>query len=118
MNPYIGEIRMFGGDFAPVGWAFCKGQLLAIAEHEALFDLLGTTYGGDGQTTFALPDLQGRIPVHRSSQHPMRTAEVETTTAGSALFAARADTPFCEDMPPFLCESFIIALEGVLPSHG
>jgi Microcystin-dependent protein len=63
-DQYIGEIRMFGGNFAPVGWAFCNGQLLSISENEALFTLIGTTYGGDGQTTFALPDLQGRLPVH------------------------------------------------------
>jgi microcystin-dependent protein len=63
-NPYVGEIRMFGGNFAPVGWAFCQGQLLAISENETLFNLIGTTYGGDGQSTFALPDLRGRIPLH------------------------------------------------------
>lgn len=62
--PYVGEIRLFGGNFAPVGWAFCEGQLLAIAENETLFNLIGTTYGGDGQETFALPDLAGRAPVH------------------------------------------------------
>ena len=63
-EPYIGEIRMFAGNFAPVGWAFCSGQTLAIAENDALFALIGTTYGGDGQDTFALPDLQSRIPLH------------------------------------------------------
>jgi microcystin-dependent protein len=63
-NPYIGEIRMFAGSFAPVGWAFCDGQLLPISENDALFTLLGTTYGGDGQETFGLPDLRGRIPLH------------------------------------------------------
>lgn len=63
-DPYIGEIRMFGGNFAPAGWAFCGGQLLPIAEFDALFALIGTNYGGDGQTTFALPDLRGRLPVH------------------------------------------------------
>jgi microcystin-dependent protein len=63
-SPYVGEIRMFGGNFAPAGWAFCDGQLIAISENEVLFQLLGTTYGGDGQSTFALPDLQGRIPIH------------------------------------------------------
>ena len=63
-QPFIGEIRMFGGNFPPAGWAFCDGQLLPIAENDALFALIGTTYGGDGQTTFALPDLRGRIPVH------------------------------------------------------
>jgi len=63
-SPYIGEIRMFGGSFAPAGWAFCNGQLLPISENESLFILLGTTYGGDGQETFALPNLQSRIPLH------------------------------------------------------
>ncbi len=63
-QPYVGEIRMFGGNFAPVGWMFCAGQLLPISENETLFQLIGTTYGGDGQSTFALPDLQGRVPVH------------------------------------------------------
>lgn len=66
-QPYIGEIRMFGGNFAPVGWAFCDGQLLPISENEALFQLIGTTYGGDGQVTFALPDLMGRVPVHQGN---------------------------------------------------
>src|SRR5215467_441947 len=64
-SPFVGEIRMFGGTFAPVDWAFCNGQLLPIAEFEALFALIGTTYGGDGQSTFALPDLRGRLPVHQ-----------------------------------------------------
>jgi microcystin-dependent protein len=59
-SPYVGEIRMFGGNFAPAGWAFCDGQLLPISENETLFQLIGTTYGGDGQETFALPNLQGR----------------------------------------------------------
>lgn len=68
---YIGEIRMFGGNFAPQGWALCNGQLLDIAENEALFSLLGTTYGGDGQTTFALPDLQGRLPIHINTTYPL-----------------------------------------------
>ena len=63
-EPYIGEIRMFGGNFAPAGWAFCDGQLMAIADNDALFNLIGTTYGGDGQQTFALPNLQSRVPLH------------------------------------------------------
>ena len=66
-NPFIGEIRMFGGNFAPAGWAFCHGQLMSIAENETLFYLIGTTYGGDGQSTFALPDLRGRIPIHQGT---------------------------------------------------
>jgi len=63
-QPYVGEIRMFAGNFAPAGWMFCEGQLLPISEYETLFQLIGTTYGGDGQSTFALPDLRGRLPVH------------------------------------------------------
>ena len=64
MEPFIGEIIMFGGNFAPRGWALCDGQLLSISENSALFSILGTTYGGDGRTTFGLPDLRGRVPVH------------------------------------------------------
>jgi microcystin-dependent protein len=63
-QPYIGEIRMFGGSFAPAGWAFCDGSQQAISENDALFTLIGTTYGGDGQSTFNLPDLRGRTPMH------------------------------------------------------
>jgi len=63
-QPYVGEIRMFGGNFAPAGWMLCQGQLLPISENETLFNLIGTTYGGDGQSTFALPDLQSRMPIH------------------------------------------------------
>ena len=66
-DPFIGEIRMFGGDFAPNGWLFCDGQLLSIAQNDTLFALIGTTYGGDGQNTFAVPDLRGRVPVHQGS---------------------------------------------------
>lgn len=66
-QPYVGEIRMFAGNFAPAGWMFCEGQLLPISEYETLFILIGTTYGGDGQSTFALPDLRGRIPIHQGN---------------------------------------------------
>lgn len=71
MEPLLGEIRMFAGDFAPAGWSFCDGRLLSISENEALFTLLGTSYGGDGQTTFGLPDLRGRVPLHRSASTPL-----------------------------------------------
>lgn len=64
MEPFIGQIMGFGGNYAPRGWAFCNGQLMAISSNTALFSILGTTYGGDGRTTFALPDLQGRAPIH------------------------------------------------------
>jgi microcystin-dependent protein len=64
-QPFIGEIRMFAGNFPPAGWAFCDGQLIAISENDALFTLIGTIYGGDGEETFALPDLRARIPIHQ-----------------------------------------------------
>ena len=66
-QPFVGEIRIFAGNFNPNGWLFCDGQLLPISENETLFQLIGTTYGGDGESTFALPDLQGRIPVHNGT---------------------------------------------------
>jgi microcystin-dependent protein len=66
-QPYVGEIRMFAGNFAPAGWAFCEGQSLPISENETLFQLIGTTFGGDGQEIFALPDLRGRIPIHQGN---------------------------------------------------
>jgi microcystin-dependent protein len=66
-QPYVGEIRLFAGNFAPAGWMFCDGQLLPISENETLFQLIGTTYGGDGESTFALPNLQSRIPIHMGS---------------------------------------------------
>ncbi len=66
-QPYVGEIRIFAGNFAPAGWMFCEGQLMPISENETLFQLIGTTYGGDGQSTFALPDLRGRIPIHQGN---------------------------------------------------
>lgn len=68
---YLGEIRMFAGDYAPPGWALCNGKSLNISENEALFALLRTTYGGDGQTTFKLPDLRGRVPIHVSPQYSL-----------------------------------------------
>ncbi len=80
-QPYVGEIRMFAGNFAPAGWMFCEGQLLPISEYETLFNLIGTTYGGDGQSTFALPDLRGRIPLHFGNGFTLaETGGVETVT--------------------------------------
>lgn len=80
-QPYIGEIRMFGGSFDPLGWAFCNGQLMPISENEALFTLIGTIYGGDGQETFALPDLRGRTPIHQGNGYSIgETGGVESVT--------------------------------------
>src|ERR1044071_9591944 len=80
-QPYVGEIRQFAGNFAPAGWMFCEGQLLPISENETLFQLIGTTYGGDGQSTFALPDLRGRIPIHMGNGFTLaETGGVESVT--------------------------------------
>lgn len=175
MDPFLGEIRMFAGNFAPRGWATCDGQILPIAQNTALFSLLGTTYGGNGQTTFALPDLRGRVPVHvgqgpglspyslgqsagsenvtlTSGQMPGHTHTLNASSAGgdagspqNAVSAMVTDTqgnafngytaspnttmspqaiaPAGGNQPhaniqPFLCLTFIIALEGIFPSRN
>lgn len=172
MEPFIGQIIMFAGTFAPRGWALCDGQLLDIARHPTLFSLLGTTYGGDGRTSFALPDLRGRVAVHagagpgltarrpgdRMGAEQVRLVEAQMPAHGHELLAANrpgnSDRPsqamlaqggsFAqpgampgpvaalaqasvgtagqgaphENMPPGLCVSFIIALDGVCPSRG
>lgn len=80
-QPYVGEIRMFAGNFPPAGWMFCEGQLIPIIENDTLFTLIGTTYGGDGQSTFALPDLRGRIPIHMGNGFNLAgTGGVEAVT--------------------------------------
>jgi microcystin-dependent protein len=95
-EPFIGEIKMFGGNFAPRGFAFCDGQLLSISQNTALFAILGTTYGGDGRTTFGLPDLRGRVPVHAgtgpglSSYRIGQKGGTETTTITVANLPAHS----------------------------
>jgi microcystin-dependent protein len=141
-QPYVGEIRMFAGNFAPAGWMFCEGQLLPISEYETLFNLIGTTYGGDGQSTFALPDLRGRLPLHFGNGFTLaETGGVETVTltvsqipAPSSLFDGFQTTPANQAMAsqsissvggsqphsnfqPYLCVDFIISLFGIFPSQ-
>jgi microcystin-dependent protein len=90
-QPYVGEIRMFAGNFAPAGWMFCEGQLLPISEFETLFNLIGTTYGGDGQSTFALPDLRGRLPIHQGSGFTLaQTGGVESVTLTTGQIPAHS----------------------------
>ncbi len=90
-QPYVGEIRIFAGNFAPAGWMFCEGQLLPISEYETLFNLIGTTYGGDGQSTFALPDLRGRLPIHFGNGFTLaETGGVETVTLTVAQIPAHS----------------------------
>ena len=81
-QPYVGEIRLFAGNFAPAGWLFCEGSLLPISENDVLFNLIGTTYGGDGQETFALPDLRGRVPLHQGTSRSSGTTYVVGQAAG------------------------------------
>src|SRR5947209_15367920 len=90
-QPFIGEIRMFGGNFPPNGWALCDGQLLPISENDVLFQLIGTTYGGDGQETFALPDLRGRLPLHQGNGFTIsETGGVETVTLTTSQIPAHS----------------------------
>lgn len=124
-QPYVGEIRMFAGNFAPLGWMFCDGQLVSISENETLFNLIGTTYGGDGESTFALPDLRGRIPLHFGNgfilaesggveevtltaqqipthTHPMLAAAItgdQISPAGTLLANSFNVTPYINDPP-------------------
>lgn len=175
MTPFIGQIMMFAGTFAPQGWALCDGQLLAISQYPALYSILGTTYGGDGKTTFALPDLRSRIPMHAghgpglsvrragessgSEQVTLTTSQIPSHThalqasaqdgdfnspAGAVLgnygSTAPPDGPYAGDaasvpmgvsaigstggsqphdnVQPFLCVTFVIALEGIFPSRS
>jgi microcystin-dependent protein len=176
MEVYIGEIRMFAGNFAPKGFALCNGQILAISQNTALFSILGTTYGGNGQTTFALPNLQGRVPMHAgngpglsprslgetggeetvtliTTQIPMHTHQLnagsgqgdantpennyngvyidQNTGSGYNTYSTTANVKMNataigitggsqphDNMPPFQCINYIIALEGIYPSRN
>lgn len=138
-DPFVGEIRMFAGNFAPRGWAFCDGQLLAVSQNDDLFSLLGTIYGGDGRTTFGLPDMRGRLPIH-AGQGPGLSRDFRLGSKTGAENAAIADTRSvvsgvrinrgvavnaqstpvvgaAEPIHPALCVNFIIALFGIYPSR-
>jgi len=171
-EPFVGEIKIFAGNFAPRGWAFCDGQLLAVSQNDALFSLLGTIYGGDGRTTFGLPDLRGRIPIHlgtgpglsprnqgartgvesvsltvnQLAPHAHGSSTVTVDSADSEIPAdnllaytdnfdlyspAPANTALStnsssssganqphNNMMPYLCVNFIIALVGIYPSRS
>ena len=140
-QPYIGEIRMFAGSFAPVGWAFCNGALLPISEYDTLFNLIGTTYGGDGVSTFQLPDLSGRFPLHtgtgpgqtfqlgqqggspevtlstpqlpRHTHTPQAAASATTASAANAFPAGWADVPYSATDP-----SVALAPQQLGPAGG
>ena len=88
-NPFVAEIRIFAGNFAPVGWATCDGQIMPISQNTALFSLLGTTYGGDGTSNFALPDLRGLVPMHTSSTFALGAVSGAETVALTASLSER-----------------------------
>ena len=99
-SPFIGEIRMFAGNFAPVGWLFCDGSLLDISTFDTLFALIGTTYGGDGQSTFALPDLRGRVPIHQGPGFAQgQMGGEETVTLTVAQLPAHGHSPQANSNP-------------------
>jgi microcystin-dependent protein len=111
VETFIGDIRLFGFNFAPQGWASCEGQTMPIAQYTALFSLLGTTYGGDGQTTFRLPDLRGRAPIG-FGQAPGGTTFEQGETVAPGATATDQST-----QPGHLALNWCIALEGIYPSR-
>lgn len=110
---FIGEVRMFAGDFAPKTWAFCEGQLLPIVQHQALFSILGTMYGGNGKTTFALPNLKGRTPVHASEMNPQGSAG-----GGTPVARAQGEEQGTTRTVPYQEIRYIICLQGLFPSRN
>lgn len=129
-EPFIGQVIMFGGNFAPRGWAFCDGQLLSINQNQSLFSILGTTYGGDGRTTFGLPDLRGRVPLHEGTGPGLANYRLGQkggtenvsfkkmpTQKGNNKNAAKGNNK-TSNMQPYTTVSFIIALTGTYPSRS
>ena len=135
-EPFIGEVTIFAGTFAPRGWAFCNGQLLPIAQNEALYSILGTMYGGDGRTSFALPDLRGRLAVHagygpglnpvkqgqkygvESSTPLWIPTELKTAKEGNDVSAIIPQQNPIDREQPTLGVNYIIALQGIYPSRS
>ena len=134
-EPFLGEIRMFAGNFAPRSWAFCDGQLLAISQNSALFSLFGTIYGGDGRTTFGLPDCRGRSPVHAGTGPGLAPVRLGSKSGSNASGAVAATTSVsidrglgktqqtCDALPvgaepatSQLFVNFIVAEFGIYPS--
>ena len=131
-DPFVAEIRIFPFNFAPKGWAFCNGQLLPISQNTALFSLLGTTYGGDGKSTFALPNLEGNAPMHPGQGQGLSLRDLGETGGAENITLLVSEipihphtleafaTPAGGDLPhnnmqPYLTLSFCIALQGVFP---
>lgn len=120
MDPFLGEMVMFGGNFAPRGWALCDGQLLPISQYTALFSILGTTYGGDGRTTFGLPDLRGRVPMHPGNGPGLSSRSLgqrigrETVTLSTANMPSHSHNLVSSSNTPDTPES----VNAFLPSNG
>lgn len=142
-EPFLAEIRMVTFNFAPKGWAFCNGQLLPIAQNQALFSLLGTTYGGNGQTNFALPDLRGRSPAHPGAEiqlgqrggeenhtlisselpvhtHPVKAdaADASVTTPAGNVWAASTNNPFSSSAPDTALNAAAVGAAGGSQPHN
>ena len=125
-EPFIGQLSVFAGNFAPSGWALCDGQLLSINEYEALFSLIGTTYGGDGRMTFALPDLRGRVVIG-PGQGPGLTSRTRGAIGGTEVGGKLGSGPFLTggtstkgvaNEQPYQVLNYIICLEGVYPPRS
>lgn len=113
VEPYIGEIRMFGGGKAPEGWALCDGTVLPISQYDALYALIGNSYGGDGMSTFALPDLRGRVPMHRASE------PVGTSGGAAAVTLTPANLPrHTHPMPALDGAGSSTSAKGLVPARG
>ena len=131
-EPFIGEIAMFAGNFAPRGWALCNGQLLPIAQNQALFSILGTTYGGDGRSTFALPDMRGRVAVHagngpglspynlgkKGGAESVQLNPVNIAPNRNGKTQVGRTEPNASNVQPYVTINYIIALQGVFPSRS
>jgi len=115
---FLGEVRMFAGNFAPRGWALCEGQLLAISSNSALFSILGTMYGGDGRTTFGLPDLRGRAPVAVGTGPGLTEVKQGQKQGGSRVSMAAEDETKIAKTLPTLGLRYIICLQGTYPSRN
>jgi microcystin-dependent protein len=116
-DPFVGEIMLFAGNFAPQGWAICAGQLLPISQNTALFSILGTTYGGNGQTTFALPDLRGRAPIGAGQGPDLPSHDLGESSQGQTVEASAGGTEEAQTLP-YLSLNYCIALQGVYPSRN
>ena len=132
-QPYVGEIRMFAGNFAPAGWMFCEGQLLPISQNETLFQLIGTTYGGDGQETFALPDLRGRAAIgvgqgsglseyglaQTAGADQVPTESIQANTGSGPPVTLNSVAPASgNNLQPALVLNFVICTDGISPRYG